>query len=116
VQVRHRIPVGVEPPVEPAIVAEQRDAEPLLGEQRHQRVHGAQRGAEQIQRQRRAGDVGDHDVVRQQARAEPRDLGEDAAEEEVARVSEAFSRVITGLALEGINVTMSFIKVMPEEK
>jgi len=37
------------------------------------------------------------------------------SEEQVARVSEAFGRVCTGMPLEGINLTMNFIKMEPEE-
>src|SRR5689334_19444220 len=40
VEIRERVPVGVESPVQPAVVAEERDAQGLIREQGHQRVAG----------------------------------------------------------------------------
>lgn len=36
-------------------------------------------------------------------------------EEQVVRVTEAFSRAMTGLALEGINCNLSVMKMRPED-
>lgn len=37
------------------------------------------------------------------------------SEEQVAKVGEAFARVVTGLALEGINLNMGYILVRPDD-
>lgn len=36
------------------------------------------------------------------------------SEDQVAKVGESFARVVTGLALEGININIGFIRVEPE--
>lgn len=36
------------------------------------------------------------------------------SEDQVARVAEVLARAVTGLALEGVNITMGFVKIPPD--
>jgi hypothetical protein len=71
VQVGDQVPIGDESPAELAGVAEQRDAERLVREERQHRVALTQLGAEQIERDLRPRHVRHHEVERPRPGAEP---------------------------------------------
>jgi 4-amino-4-deoxy-L-arabinose transferase-like glycosyltransferase len=64
VQIGNQVPIGDEAPAQPARVAEEGDAERLVGQQRQHRVALPELGAEEVERDLRAGDVGDDEVER----------------------------------------------------
>jgi 4-amino-4-deoxy-L-arabinose transferase-like glycosyltransferase len=70
VQVGHEIPVGDEAPAESAGVAEERDAEGLVGEEGQHGVALPELGAEEVERNLRSRDVRHDQVERASARAE----------------------------------------------
>ena len=68
--VREPVVIGVEPEVQLAVVAHDRDPERLVGRQRHHRKHLLQPPTQHVQRELRAGHVGDDEVEHSLAGAE----------------------------------------------
>lgn len=101
VQIGDEVPVRDEPPAQTSRVAEERDAERLVREERQHGIALAELGTEQVERDLRPRDVGHHEIERagaraqahrrrQQRRARPlADGGEDARAERLPRFLQA---------------------------
>ena len=97
--------VGEQTKAEPAVVAHHGDPQSLASGERHDGIEAAQAMAEQIQRELRAGDVGDDEVevaltglqarglAEDRRRGETREVGQDLCPDGLAGVLEILHRV-----------------------
>jgi hypothetical protein len=93
-QIGRQLAVADQPELQPAAVAQHRDPEALLFEERQHRDHLEQARAEDVERERRSGDVGHDQVVGPQpvdhAAAEARQPGAAGAIGELGEQVDAF--------------------------
>ena len=76
VEVRHRIPVSIEPPTQAVLVADEDDPERLIPDEREDRKRLTLAGAEQIHRHPWTRQVADREIRGRALRTEPNDRAE----------------------------------------